>query len=71
MRTECSTCKFFCQAVLTETNEVIEIGLCRRYPPKPDGHVIPNDPEKVKRYIPLFPRTPADQWCGEYQKLQT
>jgi hypothetical protein len=52
----CQTCKFW-----NETNE--SLGTCHRYAPRP---VVKEGTGNRRRVVPLWPKTKADQWCGEW-----
>ena len=53
---KCRTCKFW-----DETNK--SLGTCHRYAPRP---VIKEGTESQVSFFPVWPRTNAEQWCGEW-----
>jgi len=57
----CETCRFF-EAIYQDHS----LGLCRRYPPYPEGLVAPGPPRPDKS-LGFWPETEPDEWCGEYQ----
>ena len=58
----CCRCRFYDASEKAEDN----VGLCRRYPPKPSGslHVFPD--EAGSRHIGAFPVVDMEDWCGEF-----
>jgi hypothetical protein len=53
---KCKTCKFW-----DETNG--SLGACHRYAPRP---IIKEGTENRISVFPLWPKTKAQQWCGEW-----
>lgn len=53
---KCQTCKFW-----DETNE--SLGTCHRYAPQPR---VKEETGNRIRVVPLWPKTRAEQWCGDW-----
>lgn len=56
-KNNCATCRFF------DSDDILEIGLCRRYPPQ---LVLPRDGGSG---LIVWPRIKPDGWCGEWQPI--
>ena len=62
----CRACIFWQE--LAETPDGVLMGECRAYPPRPgmtSERETRGDTEDLK-FIPVWPATEADEWCGAY-----
>lgn len=61
----CAQCRFYVPTEpASEALEAESMGECRRNPPIGNGD---HDPDQQMRFIPTWPRTRSDCFCGEFQ----